>query len=159
MCELDFPLIDSFDLRHLPITSSKFYLMINGIFWNIRGVAKGSNLRRLITLVTLYHVKFVVICEPKLDVSKIDSIRLCLSFDFVVVNCSSDIWVFYSSPFKCSIVGNLDKHISLSVQYPLLPGSIILSFIHGKCLMEERRDLWLNLLADKPSSTPWCIGG
>ncbi|XP_071939975.1 uncharacterized protein [Coffea arabica] len=24
---------------------------------------------------------------------------------------------------------------------------------------EERRDLWLNLLADKPSSAPWCIGG
>ena len=95
--------------------------MINGIFWNIRGVAKAPNLRRLIKLVRIHQVYFVVICEPKLDVSKIESIRLRLLFDFVFVNCSSDIWVFYNSPFVCSIVGSSDQHISLDVQSPLLP--------------------------------------
>ncbi|XP_027184031.1 uncharacterized protein LOC113782338 [Coffea eugenioides] len=34
-----------------------------------------------------------------------------------------------------------------------------MSFVHVKCSRDERRDLWLNLLADKPSSSPWCIGG
>ncbi|XP_071918841.1 uncharacterized protein [Coffea arabica] len=28
-----------------------------------------------------------------------------------------------------------------------------------QCSVEERRELWSNLVADKPSSLPWCIGG
>ena len=122
-------------------------------------MAKASNLRRLVKLVKLHHAKFVVLCEPKLYLSKINSIRLRLSFDFVCVNLSGDIWVFYSSSFVCSVVGNSDQHISLSVHYSLLPGSLIMSFVHARCSVEERRDLWRNLLTDKPSSSPWCIGG
>ncbi|XP_071921792.1 uncharacterized protein [Coffea arabica] len=106
-----------------------------------------------------FQARFVVICEPKLDVSKIVSIRLKLSFDCVLVNRSKDLWVFYSSPFVCSVVCNSDQHISLAVQHPLLPSSVTMSFVHAKCSRDERRDLWLNLLADKPSSSPWCIGG
>lgn len=60
----------------------------------------------MIKFVSLYDVKFVVICEPKLYVSKIDSIHLRLSFDLVVINISGDLWVFYSSPFIYSIVDN-----------------------------------------------------
>ena len=82
--------------------------MISGLFWNIRGVAKAPNLRRLINLVRAHHLKFVVICEPKLDVSKIESIRLRLLFDYSFVNLSGDIWIFYSSPFVCSIIGSSD---------------------------------------------------
>ncbi|XP_027098892.2 uncharacterized protein [Coffea arabica] len=106
-----------------------------------------------------FQAKFVAICEPKLDVSRIESIRLRLHFDFVLVNCSGDIWVFYNSLFVCSMVGNSSQHLSLSVQSPLMPGSIIMSFVHAKCSVEERRELWSNLVADKPSSLPWCIGG
>ena len=152
VCALVFPLTDSFGPRHLPITPFRYYLMINGIFWNIRGVAKAPNLRRLIKLVKSHQAKFVAICEPKLDVSRIESIRLRLNFDFVLVNCSGDIWVFYNSPFVCSKVGNSCKHLSLFVQSPLMPGSIIMSFVHAKCSVEERRELWSNLVADKPSS-------
>ena len=133
--------------------------MINGIFWNIRGIAKAPNLRRLIKLVRIYHVHFVVICEPKLDVSKIVSIQLRLLFDYMFVNCSSDIWVFYNNPFVCSIVGSSDQHISLDVQNPLLPSSIIMSFVHAKCSVDERKELWTSLLHDKPTLLPWCIGG
>mgnify|MGYP004719292023 CR=1 FL=1 len=70
-----------------------------------------------------------------------------------------DIWVFYSSPFVCSIVGNSDQHISTHVQNTLLSSPIIMSFVHAKCSVEERRELWFNLLNDKPNSIPWCIGG
>ena len=42
--------------------------MISGIFWNIRGVAKSPNLRRMIKLVRFHRAQFAVICEPKLDV-------------------------------------------------------------------------------------------
>ncbi|XP_027182299.1 uncharacterized protein LOC113780719 [Coffea eugenioides] len=34
-----------------------------------------------------------------------------------------------------------------------------MSFVHAKCSVEERRELWFNLLNDKPNSIPWCIGG
>ena len=65
----------------------------------------------------------------------------------------------YSSPFVCSIVGNSDQHISIHVQSMLLSSPIIMSFVHAKCSVEERRELWCNLLSDKPISLPWCIGG
>ena len=133
--------------------------MISGIFWNIRGVAKAPNLRRLIKLVRTHHVQFVVICEPKLDESKIESIRLRLLFDHTFVNNSGDIWVFYSSPFMCSIVGRSEQHISIHVQSQLLSSPIVMSFVHAKCSVQERRVLWYTLLNDKPISLPWCIGG
>ncbi|XP_071916298.1 uncharacterized protein [Coffea arabica] len=34
-----------------------------------------------------------------------------------------------------------------------------MSFVHAKCSVDERRNLWSSLLADKPSLLPWCIGG
>ncbi|XP_071912243.1 uncharacterized protein [Coffea arabica] len=34
-----------------------------------------------------------------------------------------------------------------------------MSFVHAKCSVDERRELWSSLLADKPSFLPWCIGG
>ncbi|XP_027118292.2 uncharacterized protein [Coffea arabica] len=52
-----------------------------------------------------------------------------------------------------------DQHISLEVQSPQLPTPIIISFVHAKCSVDERRNLWSSLLADKPSLLPWCIGG
>ncbi|XP_027081100.2 uncharacterized protein [Coffea arabica] len=52
-----------------------------------------------------------------------------------------------------------DQHISLHVQNPLLPSPIIMSFVHAKCSVEERRELWCSLLNDKPTLHPWCIGG
>ncbi|XP_071917209.1 uncharacterized protein [Coffea arabica] len=46
----------------------------------------------------------------------------------------------------------------IDVQNSLLPSPIIMSFVHAKCSVEERRELWFNLLNDKPNSIPWCIG-
>ena len=36
---------------------------------------------------------------------------------------------------------------------------MIFSFVHSLCSVEGRQDLWEKLLADKPYSLPWCIGG
>nr|XP_027098901.1 uncharacterized protein LOC113718182 [Coffea arabica] len=106
----------------------------------------------------MYGVKFAVICEPKTDVSKIDFIRMRLAFDSVIKNLSGDNWVCYCTPFSYSVVGNSSQHISLSIQHPLLPGPVIFSFVHAKCSLDKRRELWQNLLVDKPRSLPWCIG-
>ena len=84
----------------------------------------------------------MAISEPKMHISHIDYIRMWLSFDLVVVNLTGGLWVFLNHPFSCSVVGNSSQHISLSVHHPWLPGPLLFSFVHAKCLVEERRDLW-----------------
>ena len=107
----------------------------------------------------MHGVQFLVICEPKLGVSKIESIRLRIAFDFVMVNRSADLWVFYMSPFACSLIGSSDQHITLDVSHPLLSTSLVLSWVHAGSSVKERKDLWAVLLRDKPQVRPWCIGG
>ena len=116
--------------------------MINAFLENIRGVARALNLRRLRKLVRLHDVKFVAISEPKQPICSVDHIRMRLSFDSVVVNPSKNLWVFFSSPFICSVVSSSVQHITLS-------GPLLFSFVHAKCTMEERRKLWHHLLRDK----------
>ncbi|XP_071940013.1 uncharacterized protein [Coffea arabica] len=123
------------------------------------GVSKPPNLRRLKNLIRLHKVQLVAICEPKLDVTNIESIRLNLSFDAAVVNLSADVWVLYNFPLVCSIAGNSQQHISLNVHHPWLPRSLRFSFVHARCTLEERRGLWQALLVDKPRDQPWCICG
>ena len=127
--------------------------------WNIRGLSKAPTLRRLKNNIRMHGVQFVALSEPKLDVSRVESIRMRLSFDYAIINVSEDLWIFYNCPFVCSIVGNSNQHISLSIQHPWLSGPMIFSFVHALCSVEGRRDLWEKLLADKPYSLPWCIGG
>ncbi|XP_071939206.1 uncharacterized protein [Coffea arabica] len=107
----------------------------------------------------MHDVKFAAICEPKADVAQIESIRLRISFDAVEVNTSGDIWVFYSLPFTCSVVGRSSQHISLLVHHAWLPGELVVSFAHVSYSREERRTLWRDLLVDKPTSVPWCVCG
>nr|XP_027082456.1 uncharacterized protein LOC113704781 [Coffea arabica] len=96
---------------------------------------------------------------PKLDVSRIDLIKVRLPFDSVVVNLSADIWVFFSTPLVCVVVGSSAQHVTISVQHPWMDGSLCFSFVHAKCSLGERRVLWQDLKADKPSSRPWCVCG
>nr|XP_027067822.1 uncharacterized protein LOC113693489 [Coffea arabica] len=123
------------------------------------GVSKLPNLRRLKSIIKEKGVQFVAISEPKLEASRVEDIRLKLAFDFAHVNDSGDLWILYKYPFNCSVLGNSTQHISLMVSHPWLPGSMIFSFVHAACTEEGRRELWANLLLDKPQALPWCIGG
>ncbi|XP_071918880.1 uncharacterized protein [Coffea arabica] len=82
-----------------------------------------------------------------------------LPFDSVVGNLSADIWVLFSAPITCTIIGNSSQHITLLVHHPWLPRSLCFSFVHARCTMKERRILWQDLLTDKPTSLPWCVCG
>ncbi|XP_027166413.1 uncharacterized protein LOC113766418 [Coffea eugenioides] len=94
-----------------------------------------------------------------MDVSQIDSIKIRLPFDSVVVNSSTDIWVFYNTPIVCAVLGNSSQHITISVQHPWLTRPLCFSFVHAKCTLEERRTMWQDLLVDKPDSMAWCVCG
>ena len=115
-------------------------------------MSKAPNLRRLKNIIRLHDVQFVAISEPKLDVSRVEYIRMRLSFDYAIVNVSEDLWIFYNSPFTCSMVGTSNQHISLSIDHPWLRGPMIFSFVHAMCSVEGRRELWEKLLSDKPRS-------
>ncbi|XP_027181778.1 uncharacterized protein LOC113780162 [Coffea eugenioides] len=52
------------------ITLSRYYAMINTLLWNIRGVSKLSNFRRLKNIISENGIQFVAISEPKLDASE-----------------------------------------------------------------------------------------
>ena len=82
--------------------------MINTCFWNIQGISKFLNLRRLKNLVHMHRLAAVGICEPKLSRQDADSIRIRLNFDYVVCNLSGELWVFFSSPFVSQVVGDSD---------------------------------------------------
>ena len=88
--------IDNFILQHLLTVLSICWTMINGMFWNIRGVLKAPNFRRLLRLIHMHGVQFLAICKSKLDVSNIETIRLRLSFDYVMVNLLAGLWIFIS---------------------------------------------------------------
>nr|XP_027101582.1 uncharacterized protein LOC113722473 [Coffea arabica] len=132
--------------------------MINALFWNIRGVSKAPNLRRLKKLIRLYSVQLVAICEPKLDVVSIESMRVRLSFDVVVVNLSEDIWVFI---IYCLFVRLLEILLSIfrfgasSVDAPSLALLVCACQVHSGGAAR----LWQALLLEKPASQPWCICG
>ncbi|XP_071928030.1 uncharacterized protein [Coffea arabica] len=141
---------------------------LNNIYVELRGVEPENS-----TSITAHEVVLSTNAgnlSPRMVVPRdksLDSSVHPLNIDQSVAvekNCrqargKGDIWVFYSSPFVCSIVGNSDQHISIHVQSMLLSSPIIMSFVHAKCSVEERRELWCNLLSDKHFSLPWCIGG
>ena len=117
------------------------FLMIKLLFWNIRGVARAPNLRRLRKLIKLYDLQLVVVVEPKLRVESITDIRIKLGMDCCMFNHWGSVWIFYRSLFTCQITGESPQHITIRVQSHLFQDSIILSCIHAKCMQQDREDL------------------
>ncbi|XP_027171438.1 uncharacterized protein LOC113771005 [Coffea eugenioides] len=75
------------------------------------------------------------------------------------MNLSADIWVFFSSPFVCFVIGTSAQHVLFSMQHPWLANPLTFSFVHAKCTLEGRRALWQDLLDDKPGSHGRCVCG
>ena len=55
--------------------------MISMFFWNIRGVARAPNLKRLKKLIKMHSIRLVGIFEPKADLRRINDITLKLAID------------------------------------------------------------------------------
>ena len=127
---------------HLPsIALSRYYVMINALMRNIKGVSKAPNLRRLKHMIRMHGIQFVTISEPKLSASRVEYIRLKLSFDFALLNVSTNLWIFYNAPFSCLVVGSSNQHISLVIHHPWLSCPLAFSFVNTLCSAEGRRVL------------------
>ena len=74
-------------------------------FWNIRGISRAPNLKRLRKLVKLYSVSLVAICEPKTSLLNLDSIHVKVGMDLAVTNQSSSVLILDHSLFDCHTIG------------------------------------------------------
>ena len=94
-----------------------------------------------------------------MDVGHINNVQLMLGMDFSVTNQWGTIWVFHKFPLSCSIVEKSCQHLSLQVQYQLLPSTVYFSFVYAKCTVQERQMLWADLMVGTPSDVPWFLTG
>ena len=67
--------------------------------------------------------------------------------------------MFFSSPVGGQVVGESDQHLSIRWGHPQFPAPLLISFVHAKCVRDERQRLWEGLLQDKPGKGPWCVVG
>ena len=133
--------------------------MIKFLFWNIRGISRAPNLRRLKSLIAESSLQLVAICEPKVCVGDIQWIRLNLRMDRCITNSEGSIWVFYPNSLVCDHLGESSQHLSLNIQSPMVDGPMVFSFVHAKCNEQDRRSLWSMLLLDNPIDAPWFLVG
>ena len=133
--------------------------MIKFMFWNIRGVSRAPNFRRLRYLVKHHSIQLVAICEPKIQVAEIHSIRMRLNMDHAIFSSTGDIWIFFKASISCRKVGESNQHLSLQIDSALFAVPIIFSFVHAKCTALQRVELWNSLLADKPTQSAWFLVG
>ena len=117
------------------------------------------NVRRLKTLVRMHRLAVVGVCEPKLSRHDADSIRLLLNFDSIICNSTGELLVFFNSSFVGQVVGDSDQHLSICWGHPQFPVPILVSFVHAKCQLVERQQLWEGLLQDKFRQGPWYVMG
>ena len=81
--------------------------MIKLLFWNIRGVTRAPNLRRLRKLIKVYDLQLVIVVEPKLRVESITDIRIKLGMDCCMFNHWGSVWLFYGRCLRVRLLGSL----------------------------------------------------
>ena len=89
-----------------------YYPMIKLLFWNIRGVARPPNLKRLKKLIKLHSIQLVVVVEPKTSVQNFTDIRMKLGMEWGMTNQEGTVWLFYRSMFTCACIGESTQHLT-----------------------------------------------
>ena len=115
-----------------------YYPMIKMLFWNIRGVARPPNLKRLKKLTKLHSIQLVVVVEPKTSVQNFTDIRMKLGMEWGMTNQEGTVWLFYRSMFTCACIGESTQHLTVQVHSHLFPSPTILFGIHANCTAQER---------------------
>ena len=82
--------------------------MIRFLFWNIQGVLRAPNLKRVRKLVKLHSISLIMICEPKIAPINMDMVRVKIGMDYVIANQSGSVSVLYNSSFSCHTLRELD---------------------------------------------------
>ena len=119
--------------------------MINSLFWNVRGVGNRPILTRLHKLCRLHELFLVALCEPLLELSHLEYIRVKLNFHHTSANIEGRIRVFCDSSFTAEIVAQSSQFIALRMTHPCMGQEFIAVLIHVACTKEDRAELWRDL--------------
>lgn len=112
----------------------KYYPMINMLLWNIKSATRASNLRQLRSLVGIFNLQLVAICEPKVKMSRFNYIRRKIRIAVGLVNSSASVWIlFLKKLFSCFVVGDSVQYISILANNSMLFSSCKLYILRAKC--------------------------
>ncbi|KAI0530973.1 hypothetical protein KFK09_000522 [Dendrobium nobile] len=98
--------LESLDLPPIP-------LMVKALLWNIRGVGGSLSKDRVKNLCRIHDIQMLVLIEPLIAASKIDSVKHYLGFDFFFGNCNNKIWLFLESFVSLNVIVDLPQVVHI----------------------------------------------
>lgn len=119
--------------------------MLKTLFWNIRGINKNSAISRLKILKKQYDLKLVSICEPHLNASRLEEIKLKIGYTNAIRNNANRIWIFFDDSLAGNITSQSDQYIAIKFSIQNLYSEFLAIFVHGHCSADDRRSLWHDL--------------
>ncbi|XP_010243665.1 PREDICTED: uncharacterized protein LOC104587667 [Nelumbo nucifera] len=130
---------------------------MNGLFWNIRGIANDPSITCLIKLCKLYKLGVVAVSEPMIGDDRLSQISKRLNMTGFMVNISSKIVLFWNSLFSVQLIKDCDQILSVKVT-TTTNESFALSVVYAKCDRMERMSLW-DIIWNLASriSKPWLL--
>ncbi|KAL0923443.1 hypothetical protein M5K25_007500 [Dendrobium thyrsiflorum] len=125
---------------------------------NNKGIGCPSTRIRLKNLCRIHNITLLVIIEPFIDASKMDSTSSFLGFKHRYANISNKIWVLWKELISIDILGDFNQ--VLHCQIKILNISLYASFIYASSFYLVRKQLW-KLLTDfcDVCDGPWFVGG
>ncbi|XP_027171424.1 uncharacterized protein LOC113770989 [Coffea eugenioides] len=120
--------------------------MIKSLFWNARGVDNTLTIARLQKLKCMCHISLIALCEPLVGREHLDIVRRKLGFPFGVSNVESRIWIFFDAEYECDIAVASPQFLAVKITYSYFRCPFITTFVHAPCALEEREQLWQQLL-------------
>ncbi|XP_043694325.1 uncharacterized protein LOC122645036 [Telopea speciosissima] len=104
----------------------------------------------------------VALTEPKIQFAKAALIMRRLGMDAVCSNGAEKgerIWVFWKNVLQVKVVMEHVQFVSLECS-DWVSNRFLITFVHGLCLVTERRQLWADLLDSvRDTDLPWAVGG
>ncbi|PKU61074.1 hypothetical protein MA16_Dca020447 [Dendrobium catenatum] len=132
--------------------------MIKALIWNIRGVGASPSQDRVKNLCRINDIQLLVLLEPFVSVTKLDSVRRILGFDHAFANCSNKIWIFWKQFITFDILIDLPQVIHANVTINHI--SSFVSFVYASCTRMGRKILWDQLSSFATTiNAPWLVGG
>lgn len=114
---------------------------LNVLVWNIRGVSQPNSSRYLMNIFSSNDVHLLVLIEPIISASQLDSFRLKFKFDQATSFLEGRIWFFWKNFMTCSfsILANQLVHAQIGLPSSL---EVTCSALYAKHTRVGRRPLW-----------------
>lgn len=129
------------------------------LLWNVRGIR--SSFHTLLSLIRKHNVHLLVIIEPKLRSSALQSYQLQFGFSNAISVCNDQMWFFWKDTFLARESDDYgSQHHSVKFQWRITGQCFWFTGVHWKHTLLQRRILWDELRHFYSSlDIPWLIGG